>query len=292
MEFKKKIPFMVNVAPSPGSTFATIDHNLHRVRRGILNPFFSKQAVIKVEHLVQDKVDKAAKRLEQAKDNGTIIKTDVLFAALTGDVICHYAYGDSSGILEREDLKNEFRDAVTGATTFCHFMRFFPILVSLLDIMPWFILWLQPMYKGYFEMERKLKEQSTYTLRNGEGEKETRTIFQALSDPSLPAEERTPVRLKNEAMTMMGAGTETTARVLATGSFHLYRNEAMVQRLRDELKTVMPEPSSKVSWGQLEKLPYLVRILSLAAPLLFSVLFRGIRRLTFFRLPLSMNHSG
>lgn len=85
---------------------------------------------------MQDKVDKAAKRLEQAKDNGTIIKTDVLFAALTGDVICHYAYGESSGILEREDLKNEFRDAVTSATNFCHFMRFFPILVSLLDIMP------------------------------------------------------------------------------------------------------------------------------------------------------------
>lgn len=215
---------------------------------------------------MQDKVDKAAKRLEQAKDNGTIIKTDVLFAALTGDVICHYAYGESSGILEREDLKNEFRDAVTSATSFCHFI---PILVSLLDIMPWFILWLQPMYKGYFEMEQKLKEQSTYALRHVDGKKETRTIFQALSDPSLPAEERTPIRLKNEAMTMMGAGTETTARVLAVGSFHLYKNEAMVQRLRDELRTVMPEPSSKVSWGQLEKLPYLVRILNMAVPLLF-----------------------
>lgn len=258
---QEKDPFIVNVAPSPGSSFATIDHNLHRFRRGIVNPFFSKQAVVKMEDIVQDKVDKAAKRLEEAKHEGTVIRTDALFSALTGDVICHYTYGESPGMLEKKDMKNEFRDAVTGASVFCHFMRFFPVLVTLLESMPWFILWLQPMYKGYFEMERKLKEQSVYALQNAEKGK-TGTIFHALSDPSLPAEERTPTRLKNEAMTIMGAGTETTARVLTVGSFHLYRDGTMVRRLRDELRTVMPDPTSKASWGQLEKLPYLVRILN------------------------------
>ncbi|KAJ5668037.1 uncharacterized protein N7477_006607 [Penicillium maclennaniae] len=258
---QEKDPFIVNVAPSPGSSFATIDHNLHRFRRGIVNPFFSKQTVVKIEYIVQDKVDKAVKRLEQAKIDGTIIKTDALFSVLIGDVIYHYTYGESPGMLEKEDMKNEFRDAVTGASVFCHFMRFFPVLVNLLESMPWFIFWLQPMYKGYYDMERKLKEQSVYALQNA-GKQHTGTIFHALSDPSLPAEERTPIRLKNEAMTIMGAGTETTARVLAVGSFHLYRDETMVQRLRDELRTVMPEPTSKASWGQLEKLPYLTAVIN------------------------------
>lgn len=258
---QEKDPFIVNIAPSPGSTFATIDHNLHRIRRGILNPFFSKQAVARMEHIVQDKVNRAAGRLTQAQRDGTVIQTDALFSALTGDVICHYTYGESSGYLEKENLENEFRDAVTGASVFCHFTRFFPILVSMLESMPSVILWLQPKYKGYFDMERKLNQQSLAALQNASNEKDsTRTIFHALSDPSLPSEERTPERLRNEAMTIMGAGTETTARVLTMGSFHLYNNRSTLQRLRDELKTVMPEPTSQVSWSQLEKLPYLVRI--------------------------------
>ncbi|KAJ5296670.1 uncharacterized protein N7443_007563 [Penicillium atrosanguineum] len=271
---QEKDPFMINVAPSPGSSFATIDHNLHRFRRAIVNPFFSKQAVVKMEHIVQDKVDRAAKRLEQAKNNGTVIKTDALFSALTGDVICHYTYGESSGMLETKDMQNEFRDAVTGASVFCHFMRFFPVLVSLLESMPWFILWLQPMYKGYFDMERKIKEQSVNALQNAEKEQGSRTIFHALSDPSLPAEERTPIRLKNEAMTIVGAGTETTARVLTVGSFHLYRDGTMVRRLRDELRTVMPDPTSKASWGQLEKLPYLTAVISESLRLAHSTTLR------------------
>jgi cytochrome P450 len=258
---QEKDPFIVNVAPSPGSTFATIDHNLHRFRRGLLNPFFSKQAVVRMEHIVQDKVSKAAARLEKAQHDGTVIKIDALFSALTGDVICHYTYGESSGYLEKENFENEFRDAVTSASVFCHFMRFFPILVSLLDSVPSFILWMQPKSAGFFDMRRRLEQQSLSALMNVSDEKDsTRTIFDALSDTSLPTEERSLERLRNEAMTIMGAGTETTARVLTMGSFHLYANRSMLQRLREELKTVMPEPTSKVSWGQLEKLPYLVRI--------------------------------
>lgn len=258
---QEKDPFIVNMAPSPGSTFGTIDHNLHRFRRGILSPFFSKQAVARMEHIVQDKVNRAAGRLEQAQQDGAIIQTDALFSALTGDVICHYTYGESAGYLEKENFENEFRDAVTAASVFGHFTRFFPVLVSMLGSMPSVILWLQPKYKGFFNMERKLNQQSLAALQNTSNEKDsTRTIFNALSDPSLPPKERTLERLRNEAMAVMGAGTETTARVLTMGSFYLYNNRSALQRLRDELKTVMPEPTSQVSWSQLEKLPYLVSV--------------------------------
>ncbi|KAJ5198303.1 uncharacterized protein N7498_007420 [Penicillium cinerascens] len=261
---QEKYPFMVGVAPLPGSTYSTIDHNLHRTRRGILNPFFSKQAVTRMEHIVQDKVNKAAGRLEQAQHDRTVIRTDALFAALASDVICRYTYGESSGYLEKENLENEFRDAVTGASVFCHFTRFFfPIMMGMLQSMPSVILWLQPKYKGYFDMERKLKQQNLAALQNTSNEKDSKwTIFHALSDPSLHSEERTPERLRNEAMTIMGAGTETTARVLTMGSYHLYNNRASLKRLRDELKTVMPEPTSQVSWSQLEKLPYLTAVIN------------------------------
>lgn len=84
------------------------------------------------------------------------------------------------------------------------------------------------------------------------------TIFDALVSPSVPSHDKTLDRLKDESALLLGAGTETTARAIAVSMFHLMNNKEMGQRLREELKTVLKTPLSKVSWADLEKLPYLV----------------------------------
>jgi len=69
-------------------------------------------------------------------------------------------------------------------------------------------------------------------------------------------------RLADEGNILIGAGSETTALILAVLSFHLVSNPDVLAKLRKELETVMPDPNTPITWQQLEQLPYLVSLLA------------------------------
>lgn len=90
-----------------------------------------------------------------------------------------------------------------------------------------------------------------------------RTIFHELiNSPHLPPAEKETIRVIQEAGAMVGAGGESTTQVLTTMAFCLIASPEKLARLREELRTLMPNPKSPVpSLRQLEKLSYLVRSL-------------------------------
>lgn len=69
------------------SVISTVGHDHHRVRRKILNNFFSKQSVTNLEPIMQEKVNKLATRLKEAYESKEVIHLEYAFAALTADVI-------------------------------------------------------------------------------------------------------------------------------------------------------------------------------------------------------------
>ena len=257
-----KDPYIVRAFATPLSTAATIEHDRHRYRRELVNQFFSKRSVMGMDHIVRDKVDRVCQRLTQAHETGSVVSLDDLFAALTADVISHYAYGESLGFLDTKDLKNEFRDAVASAGFLCHFARFFFIVQMVADAVPGLVEWLQPSSKGLWEAKRMIEQMAKSALEKDRGKdaNSKKTIFDALCGESVRPEERTVPRVRDEAMVVFGAGTETTARVLTTASYYLYRDAPRLEKLRAELKTVMPDSTGPVSLAQLESLPYLVCI--------------------------------
>ncbi|GMF76418.1 unnamed protein product [Aspergillus oryzae] len=258
-----KDPYIVRTFATPLSTAATVEHDRYRYRRDLVNPFFSKRSVMGVDYIVQDKVDKVCKRLTQVHERGTVVSLDDLFAALTADVISHYAYGESLGFLDTENLKNEFRDAVASAGLLCHFARFFFVVSMVAETMPALVEWMQPSSKGLWEAKRMIEQMARSSLEKDheKNANSRKTIFDALCAESVRPEERTVARVRDEAMVVFGAGTETTARVLATGSYYLYRDKPRLEKLRAEIETVMPDSTDHVSLTQLESLPYLVCVL-------------------------------
>jgi cytochrome P450 len=89
------------------------------------------------------------------------------------------------------------------------------------------------------------------------------TIFDALTDPALPPQERTVDRLTEEGMIVLGAGAETTANTLTLAAYHLIRNQSALLKLREELTaSVMPDHNSSPRWCDLEKLPYLTAVVN------------------------------
>lgn len=84
-----------------------------------------------------------------------------------------------------------------------------------------------------------------------------RTIFMDIIDSDLPPHEVSLLRLQNEAVSVIGAGFETTRWALTVACYHILANPSINKRLRDELKEAIPDPDQIPSWAVLQELPYL-----------------------------------
>lgn len=73
--------------------------------------------------------------------------------------------------------------------------------------------------------------------------------------------------LRDEILTVVSAGDDTTGIATMVGVFNILYNPEIHKRLLEELKTVMPEPESHAPYLELERLPYLVSIDTALSPL-------------------------
>ena len=256
---------MVSAYGVPYSMAATIKHDHHRYRRGLLNDFFSKRSVLSMSSVVEARVERLMERLQGFHENGRVFNICNAFGALTSDIITHYCYGKHWGFLEDEEFRSDIRTATDDFTAFSHANRFFPFLTGLLRSVPTRVMaLLMPGKAVLFEFERSIFQHFSAVIQ---GKVFTLTgdhnIVKKLHSPEIPAEERTLSRLQDEGFTFLVAGTETTMRALSFTAYHVYQDRAMLERLRSELREVLPTPNSKATWPTLEKLPYLVRLLVL-----------------------------
>ncbi|OJJ96158.1 hypothetical protein ASPACDRAFT_81414 [Aspergillus aculeatus ATCC 16872] len=95
---RNKDPVFVSSFASPFSVIPTIDHDLHRARRSLLNPFFSKKAVMELSTVIQEKITRLPWHLERFYADGTVIALHTAFINLTGDTITHYLYSQRQGL--------------------------------------------------------------------------------------------------------------------------------------------------------------------------------------------------
>lgn len=93
---------------------------------------------------------------------------------------------------------------------------------------------------------------------NVQGKKAEGTVFQAILDSDLPPCDKAADRLLQEALTVVGAGSETTAKALSFITFFVYSDEKILQKLREEIRNWEGISKTGLSLTRLEKLPYLV----------------------------------
>ncbi len=105
------------------------------------------------------------------------------------------------------------------------------------------------------------------------------TIFHELVNSNLPAEEKSITRLMDEGITLIGAGTVTTAHVLSTTSYHILSNPHILQCLQKELQEAIPESShaAEAPLPQLEHLPYLTAIIKEGLRISHAIISRNQR---------------
>lgn len=249
------------MAGAPTSTSTTVDHDLHRQRRAPINPFFAKRAVVSLEPKIQQKVDTLCERFEALAGTGEPFRLDVAYGALTTDVITEYCFGYTYNYLLEPDFKLEWRNSMVMVFEGSQFRRATPWLTLAMQQFPdKYILKMVPGLGSLINFQHDIKREAEKAMAKPKEKRITEpSIFNSLLESDLvPPQEKSVDHLVDEGSTIVAAGVETTAKSLATTSFYILTTPGVLPRLREELKKVMPLPTSKATWTQLEQLPYLV----------------------------------
>ncbi|KAE8840611.1 hypothetical protein PTNB85_04010 [Pyrenophora teres f. teres] len=251
----------------PSTAITTIDHDLHRQRRGYVSHLFSKKAISSLEPIIQSKVDLLVSKLKQAHAKQETLAGAFVFAALTTDVVTHFAYGESFNELSKPGFPCELVNVMRGLLLSCHWRRFFPTLDVMLNRLPARVLtWLDPNLIAYLQFDSYLTQLSQDALdknRKASLSEKPRTLFDALANPEIPVQERTLERMKNESAVVLLAGLDTTARFLMVMTAYLVEFPDVLAKLREEMRGLEEKGVEKPSWTQLEGLPYLTTIVGI-----------------------------
>jgi cytochrome P450 len=84
------------------------------------------------------------------------------------------------------------------------------------------------------------------------------TLFSVLRRSNIPDEEKSALRMSQEGLEMFMASF-TPGRTMMLGLYYLYTHPDVLEKLRQELDEVNPDPQADLDFQKLNSLPYLVR---------------------------------
>ncbi|KAE9963141.1 hypothetical protein BLS_009608 [Venturia inaequalis] len=254
----------------------TTDHDMHRLRRAALNPFFSKQSVGHLEDTIQLSIDRLCFRLACFADSGMPVNLSDAFTAVSGDVISSYTFGKSYNLVEQDGFAPEWRKLMLDLSRNTHLMKQFGWAYVVLTSIPQaLVAFFHPLSRALFELRNGISNQvDTIKKIDSNFKSQSRsTIFHGLLYSSLPESEKGTLRLTDEGLTIIGAGTVTTAHTLAVIFFHLLSEPKIFSKLQEEL-TSASQRKTTLHWDHLSNLPYLSAIVSEGLRLSFGVSHR------------------
>ncbi|OOO05330.1 cytochrome P450 [Aspergillus oryzae] len=265
MRKRDKYEGFVRSLAADESTVSTVGSEKHRFRRSILQNFFSKRSVMEFSSAIGERVEKLMRRLEVFEKTQTPVALDVVFSALTSDMITYICYGKDWKFLDHKDFNCDIHQAGVDFANFFHFNRFFPwVFMTLRALSPRMLALLIPGRAATFKFQESLLKHAIEMAANEqsdapskETEKSRPNVISNLINPSIPYMERSRRRLEDEVITILVAGTEAPVKVLSMAMYYLGSEPAIGEKLRAELKTILPARTSTATYAELEKLPYL-----------------------------------
>ncbi|RDL42235.1 uncharacterized protein BP5553_02214 [Venustampulla echinocandica] len=277
-----KLQMFENRFNMPRATFATASHDLHKPRRAALAPFFSTRRIQGHGRLMQELVDRICGRLtEEYQGKGKALILNDVYGCLSGDVITNLAFARSYDLLSTEHWESPFTIAVNNLIRDSHTMTHFSWIIPFMNLFPDKLIMAisdnaRPIVQFRQEMEQQIRD--ILAGKNEDAKLASYdTVFAELLNSKLPPHELTQDRLQNEAVSVIGAGFETTRWALTVASYHILANPAITERLRQELIEAIPDPDNILSWADLQALPYLTACIEEALRLSYGIVQRSPR---------------
>ncbi|KAL4928992.1 cytochrome P450 [Aspergillus undulatus] len=250
------------------SMVATVDHHHHRLLRSNMNPYFSTARVRKQEPLIQGLVDKLCERLQAYKGTGTPINLQHVFTCFTTDVVSDYTMGAGFHYLDEPDFIPDWSETIAGSAKSGVYMKAFPWLGLVFTLMPqWLLSRVYPGMGLVFQFQDRCNKivNSIMNEQNAEGYEKVKsqfsqpTFFHDVLNSNLPPEEKSPERLAQEVQVVIGAGAETTGKMLTWTTYYLLENPQKLAKLKEELNRLDPDNTATLT--DFEQMPYLTSVM-------------------------------
>jgi hypothetical protein len=116
----------------------------HKVRRRVFEPYFSKQAVARLEPLIRSNANKLSQRVEEAKSTRKPINMTLLARCFTCDVICEYMFATPFDFLDNPEKSASFFDTQNFLFENFHLYREFYLFYRFANTVSALPAWLRP----------------------------------------------------------------------------------------------------------------------------------------------------
>ncbi|EXV00384.1 cytochrome P450 [Metarhizium robertsii] len=248
-----------------GSTVFCSDHHVHKARRRAIAPFFSKANVLDRQALLHRNVGKLCRRLSDL--SGTAVNLGAAISAFTRDNANEYIIGKAYNELDLEDFGIGLSIASQGAGMFWRATKHIRWFGPAVRAMPvgWAMKMADEGTKAFLRYLQQSEQDTRDTLAaeasSSPDTEVQNTMVHAIVKSDLAPAEKSFERIYEEVATVTGAGFETSANALRLILFHVYTNDAILGRLREEISSLTTKSSEPITLRQLEQLPYLTGVL-------------------------------
>lgn len=211
-----------------------------------------------------------------------------------------YSFARSDGRIGMEDFDQSFHNASVKGSAMGVVFKQYPWILPLMQAMPdWLLVRLDPDMSSFVQLQnvscfsfpmikfiifgdfltqcrmlQSIREQ-VLAIQSGsnDGWKNVshHTIFHEMLNSELPPQEKSTARLSDDGQVTVVAGTLTTAWALSVATFYLLSQPDTLRRLKDELRSEIPQLSEQVPLSALEQLPYLTACIQESLRLSYGV---------------------
>ncbi|KAI9458860.1 putative P450 monooxygenase [Lactarius psammicola] len=237
-----------------------------KIRRDVLSPMFSRSSILKMQDLIQERVNILSDALAAQYAAGKSSNFYLGFRCFATDVLMHFCYDKSLEATRAPDFEAEIVLALDDMLPVLSLCKYSSVFVFLVHSFP---AWLaknvgSPVLAALFRLRELLAVQIDAILHDPSELKFAAhpIIYHALLSPEANKGRPPPSRqsLLDEAGILLGAGADTTGVALTTIAHHVLHNPAILQRLRAELRAAWPVLENVPRYEILEKLPYLTAV--------------------------------
>ncbi|KAF8870185.1 cytochrome P450 [Infundibulicybe gibba] len=261
-----KDPRLYDSLGEPESSFGYIDPQLAKIRKDVIRPLFSRRAILNLEPVVQDAVDKLVRALLVYEKPRRAANLHMAFLSTSMEIITSYSFAQSFNSLGFQNFDHPILLALESLSpVFCTLQQL-PFLSPLvMNMPPWLANIVSPNSAALAKFRNHLGSQIDKFLTNPSllENADHEIVYHHLLSSKPGKQGTTPSRksLLDEASVLVAAGSDTVGNTCTVGTFYTLGDAAIHRRLFEELRSVWPDRDSHITLETLEKLPYLTAVI-------------------------------
>ncbi|EXM13966.1 Cytochrome P450, E-class, group I [Fusarium oxysporum f. sp. vasinfectum] len=251
--------------------FSTVNHEVHRMRKGALSKYFSRQQMLKLEGEVKEFAQMTVDKMLRYA-GGEPFDVKEAFNCFTADIMSQYAFGESMGFIAQDGWEPNLATWVKSFFQSAYMMRHNVFARKMAQLLPFLSDYLGEDIKAVMrQMNVVIPGYIAAALKNPKG---GRVFADVMESKSLPESEKSMYRLSGEGFNFLLAGTETTAAILTVITYYLLAQPLTYRRLMADLEGIDPQT---LKWTELEQRPYLWAVIHEALRVMPGVSHRSAR---------------